>query len=237
MHSENILYTDGNVDLEGYLAYQEIPDKKLPAVLIAHDWTGRNAFACEKAEQIAAMGYAGFALDMFGKGVLDQNNEEKSQLIQPLLADRALLQKRMLAALDTVKKLKMIDTARIAALGFCFGGLCVLDLARSGADIRGAVSFHGLLSAPETAEKHPITSKILALHGHDDPMVTPAQVAVFQQEMTAAGADWQMHIYGNTMHAFTNPVANDASFGTVYKPLAAQRSWTALQNFLAEVMK
>jgi dienelactone hydrolase len=235
MITKNINYTDDNVALEGYLACPANAQKKLPVVLIAHDWTGHTEFTDKKAEKIAELGYIGFALDMFGKGIIGKNNDEKMRLIQPFMENRMVLQKRMLAALDTVKKLDMVDTTRIAAMGFCFGGLCALDLARSGTDIRGVVSFHGLLNPADGVAKNKIKAKVLALHGHDDPMVPPDVVLNFQKEMTEAGADWQTHIYGNTLHAFTNPVANDASFGTVYNRCADARSWQAMQNFFAEI--
>lgn len=236
MKVKTLEYREGNTLLEGYLAYDEKQAGKRPAVLIAHDWTGRNEFACQKAEKIAELGYVGFALDMYGKGVLGRDNDEKMQLITPFMEDRNLLRKRVTAALQALHEETTVDTHRVAAMGFCFGGLCALDLARSGADIRGVVSFHGLLNAPERLPNHPIKAKILALHGHDDPMVTPDHVSAFQQEMTNAKVDWQMHIYGNTMHSFTNPVANDPAFGTVYNTVAEKRSWIAMKNFFAEIL-
>lgn len=146
-----------------------------------------------------------------------------------------MLQRRMEAALAAVKLMPWTDGGRIAAIGFCFGGLCALDLARSGADIKGVVSFHGLLGAPEHTQNNRIKAKVLALHGHDDPMVPVEQVIAFEQEMTRAGADWQLHVYGNTMHAFTNPMANDPGFGTVYQKDADRRSWQSMKNFLEEI--
>jgi dienelactone hydrolase len=128
-----------------------------------------------------------------------------------------------------------VDDSKIAAMGFCFGGLCVLDLARTGVDIKGVVSFHGLLGALANAKGNKIKAKILALHGRDDPMGLPEQVLAFQEEMTLAGADWQFVTYGHTVHAFTNPVANDPGFGTVYQADADRRSWQAMQNFFAEI--
>ncbi|MEE9356744.1 MAG: dienelactone hydrolase family protein, partial [Methylococcaceae bacterium] len=134
-----------------------------------------------------------------------------------------------------VKLLPWVDDKKIAALGFCFGGLCVLDLARSGADIKGVISFHGLLSAPDNTEGNAIAAKVLALHGYDDPMSSSEQVAALQKELTKSGADWQFHSYGNTMHAFTNPIANDPDFGTVYQSDADRRSWLTMKNFLEEI--
>lgn len=231
---QKIEYRDGDVVLEGFYAYDnKIPGKK-PAVLVCHDWSGKNDFACAKAEKLAELGYVGFALDMFGKGKIGVTKEEKSALMQPLVQDRVKLQKRILAAYEAVKKLDTVDSARIGAIGFCFGGLCALDLARSGADVKGVVSFHGLLHAPENRVRTTIKAKILALHGFDDPMVTPDQVMRFGEEMTEAKVDWQLDIYGNAMHAFTNPQANDFKFGTVYNQFADTRSWLAMQAFFKE---
>ena len=146
--SQQVEYHDGKTILQGYGAYPKNTEGSLPAVLICHDWTGRSSLTCQRAEQIAELGYVGFAIDMFGNARNGQTTEEKEALIQPFMQDRAALQTRILAALDAVGKLEHVDNKRIAAIGFCFGGLCVLDLARSGADIKGVVSFHGLLQAP-----------------------------------------------------------------------------------------
>jgi dienelactone hydrolase len=235
MITKNIEYQDGSVKLLGFLAYDEKSIKKRPAVLVSHAWEGRNEFACEKAKKLAELGYVGFALDMFGNGKLGKNKDENAKLIQPFLQDRTMLRRRINSALDFVKKLEFVDPSRIAAIGFCFGGLCVLDLARSGADLRGVVSFHGLF-LPESNATHQIKAKILALHGNDDPLVPPEQVQAFQNEMTKAKADWQLHIYGNTMHAFTNPAANDPDFGTVYNPTVEKRSWQEMLDFFKEIM-
>jgi dienelactone hydrolase len=233
MRTQNIGYHDDDTLLEGYLAFNDDISKPRPAVMVAHDWSGRNDFACQKAEKLAQLGYVGFAIDMFGKGVLGSNNEEKTALIKPFLEDRSLLAKRILCAFEALQKIDVVDTSRMGAIGFCFGGMCVLDLARTGTKLRGVVSFHGLLHSPSQTKQ--IAAKILAFHGHDDPMVPPSQVADFEKEMTEAGADWQVHIFGNTMHSFTNPNANDKDFGTVYNNLSDKRSWVAMQNFFKEV--
>lgn len=230
-----IEYRDGDTILEGYFSPGASSTKK-PLVMVVHDWSGRNEFACRKADQLAELGYAGFAIDMYGKGKTGNTKEEKSALIQPFMADRSVLLRRVLAAFDAAKKLPGIDSQKIAAIGFCFGGLCALDLARSGANVAGVVSFHGLLNAPEHLPKHNITAKILALHGYDDPMATHEHIITFCNEMTAANANWQMDMYGNTMHAFTNPQANDPGFGTVYNKQADERSWQAMKDFLNEIL-
>jgi dienelactone hydrolase len=233
--SNTVNYMDGDTLLEAFFAYDDAIDGRRPAVLINHAWGGRDEFVANKAVKLAELGYVGFALDMYGKGVLGSGPEENAKLMQPFVDNRALLQQRISAALSAVKLLPWVDDKKCAAIGFCFGGLCVLDLARTGADLKGVVSFHGLLGAPGNTEGMQVRAKILALHGHDDPMAPPEQVLAFEQEMTRAGADWQLHVYGNTMHAFTNPVANDPGFGTVYQADADRRSWIAMKNFLEEV--
>ncbi len=233
--SNTIGYLDGDTLLEGFFAYDDVSENKRPAVLICHAWGGRDEFVENKAKKLAELGYLAFAVDMYGKGVRGQNREENASLMQPFINDRSMLQRRINAALYAVKLMPWVDDSKIAAIGFCFGGLCALDLARSGADIAGVVSFHGLLSAPDNISAPVITAKVLVLHGNDDPMVSVEQFSALRQELTEAGADWQIHLYGNTMHAFTNPVANDPDFGTVYHPIADQRSWRTMKDFLAEI--
>ncbi|ASF45327.1 dienelactone hydrolase family protein [Methylovulum psychrotolerans] len=233
--TNTINYLDGDTVLEGFFAFDDTLQGRRPAVLIAPTWAGRDSFADDKAKQLAQQGYLGFALDMYGAGKVGSSPEENGHLMQPFIEDRALLQRRIKAALASVRLLPWVDDSNIAAIGFCFGGLCVLDLARSGAALKGVVSFHGLLGAPNNLAGQTITAKVLALHGHDDPMGPPAQALAFEQEMTAVGADWQLHTYGHTLHAFTNPQANNPAFGTVYQADAARRSWRAMGNFLEEI--
>ncbi len=233
--TNTVSYMDGDVVLEAFFAFDDAITTRRPAVLISHAWEGRDEFVADKARKLAELGYVGFALDMYGKGVLGTSPEQNMQLMQPFIDNRAMLQQRIKAALFAVKLLPWVDDSKIAAMGFCFGGLCVLDLARTGAELKGVVSFHGLFNPPNNIQDTSIKAKVLALHGYDDPMVTPQQLIEFQDEMTKAGADWQVHSYGQTMHAFTNPAANDPGFGTVYKLEADRRSWLAMQNFFAEI--
>jgi len=233
--SNTVNYLDNDTLLEGFFAYDDDIEGCRPAVLICHAWAGRDEFVDNKAKQLAELGYVAFALDMYGQGKVGANPEENASLMQPFMEDRAYLQIRVNAALSALKLLPWADNNKVATIGFCFGGLCALDLARSGADLKGVVSFHGLLNPPDITPCPTITAKILALHGHDDPMVTLEQTEAFAQEMSTAQADWQLHHYGNTVHAFTNPEANDPSFGTVYKATADKRSWQSMKNFLEEV--
>jgi dienelactone hydrolase len=233
--TQKLNYHDGDIMLEGYYAFDEASGGKRPAVLVAHDWSGKNEFACDKADKLAELGYIGFALDMYGNGKIGVTKEEKTALIKPLMQDRATLQQRIGAAFAAIRAIEQVDQNRIGAIGFCFGGLCVLDLARSGAEVAGVVSFHGLLMPPENSIANSIKAKILVLHGFDDPMVPHDQVITFGKEMTDAKVDWELTMYGNTMHGFTNPKANDPSFGTVYNKQADSRSWIAMREFFQEV--
>ena len=236
IQTRTIDYQDKDIDLQGYVAWDDAAEGKRPGVMIAHAWAGRNDFENGKAEKLAQLGYVGLALDLYGKGVLGSNTEENSALMQPFLDARTMLQGRLQIALDVLKNLDEVDASRVAAIGFCFGGLCVLDLARTGAELAGVVSFHGLFGSPGNTAGNKIKAKVLALHGWDDPMATPDQVVSLADELTSMGADWQINGYGNTMHAFTNPNANDPDFGTVYQPDADRRSWNAMHDFLSEIL-
>lgn len=230
-----IEYQHQDTLLEGFIAYDDEIDLPAPGVMISHAWAGRGEFDTEKARALAKLGYVGFALDLYGKGVRGSSPEENSGLMQPFLEDREMLQSRMIACLDTFRSIPEVNNDRIAAMGFCFGGLCVLDLARTGADIAGVISLHGFFNPPENTTGKRISARVLALHGNDDPMVPPQSIPTLASEMTEAGADWQIHIYGNTRHAFTNPLANDHDRGTVYNANADRRSWQSCLNFLGEL--
>ncbi len=221
--------------LSGLLAYDDRRAGRRPAVIIFHAWAGRDEFECRKARAFAEMGYAGFAADLYGGARIGKTRVENAKLMSPFMSDRALLAARLVAVLDAVKRLPEVDPARVAAIGYCFGGLCALDLARTGSDLRGVACFHGLLGAPAEPSKKKIRAEVLVLHGNDDPMAPPKDVAALGRELTEAGARWQIAIYGGTMHAFTNPEANDPAFGTVYSAIADRRSWRELLGFLEEI--
>jgi len=237
MQERLVAYEHAGARLEGLLATEASTARARPGVLIAHAWGGRSGLEEETARRMAKLGYVGFAIDLFGKGVRGSSREENAALIQPFLEDRTLLQDRMLNAVKVLQDQPEVDSDRMAALGYCFGGLCVLDLARTGVEIRGVVSLHGLFNPPEPAPGKPIRAKVLALHGHDDPMVPVAAVNALEAELTAAGCDWQIHVYGGTMHAFTNPRADDPEFGTVYSAVADRRAWSATTAFLSEIFE
>jgi len=228
-------YRDGDMVLEGRLVWDDSFAGPRPGVLVSHAWGGRGDYEDGKADGLARLGYTAFALDLYGKGVRGSTPEENGALMQPFLDDREMLQQRMLVSLAALREQPEVDLTKTAAIGFCFGGLCVLDIARTGEDMAGVVSIHGLLGAPGNTADNSITAKVLALHGWDDPMATPDDVNSLAGEMSGMGADWQLHAYGNTMHAFTNPAADDRDMGTVYDATADRRSWQAMTNFLEEV--
>ena len=232
MNTEEITYQYEDKNYVGFVAY---PEKELaPLVLIAHTWAGRDSFVEEKAKELAELGYVAMAVDMYGDGKVGSSTEENQSLMTPLVENRDHLKGVIKAAFTSGKSLKGVDVNKVAAIGYCFGGLVVLDLARSGTELNGVVSFHGLLMGSEIA-KDGIRSKILVLHGERDPMVPLDMVDEFQKEMTQANADWQLHSYGNTYHAFTNPEANDASLGTQFNKDSNNRSWKSMNNFFDEI--
>ena len=230
--TKEIKYRGDGVLLKGFCAY---PDRgsHLPAVLIAPTWAGRDKFVCDKAIAMAKKGYFSFAIDIYGDAKVSSSKEESAALMNSLLEDKYALMTRLRTAYSVVKKIPRVDKLNISAIGFCFGGKCVLDMARSNMQLKAVISFHGLLDSTVNKEQN-IDTKILVLHGYNDPMVTPEQVNRFQQEMDRRKADWQLHTFGNTYHAFTNPSANDFEFGTVFNATSNKRAWKLAEDFLRD---
>ncbi|WP_411817713.1 dienelactone hydrolase family protein [Hyphococcus sp. DH-69] len=217
-----------------YKAYIASHGKAAPTVILCHAWAGRTHIENAKADAFAALGYTAIAIDLFGSDVVGSSTDECQALITPFMEDRGKLRDLLLANIDEMKKLDDVDASNVAVAGYCFGGLCAMDAARANADVKGVISFHGLFAAPDkTADE--IKPKMLVLHGWDDPMVPPTDVVALGEELTKANADWQLHAYGGTMHAFTNPEANDPDFGTVYDADADRRSWQSTIEFLEEL--
>jgi len=234
IQTQLIEYYDNGTLLEGFLAYNDKLNNQLPAVLIAHTWGGRDQAVCNKAIQMAKLGYVGFAGDMYGKGILGTNADENAVLMQPFIDNRERLQARMLIALETLQQQQIVNPTQVAAVGYCFGGMCVLDLARTGAKLSAAVSVHGLLKAPNTDHNSTIHAKVLVLHGYQDPLAPPDDVFALQAELNTAQADWQVHLYGNSMHGFTNPSADQPSAGILYNKAADKRAWRSITDFLGD---
>ncbi len=238
VRTEVVEYKQGDAVLEGYLAYDDAVKGKRPGVLIVHEWMGVNQYVKKRAEQLAKLGYVAFAADIYGKDVRPKTRDEAAAESKKYKADRKLMRARVNAGLDVLKNHKLADTKRTAAIGYCFGGTTVLELARSGADVTGIVSFHGGLDTPNINDAKNIKGKVLVLHGGDDSFVPAEQVASFQDEMRKAGVDWNMVIYGGAVHSFTNPDSgNDNSKGAAYNEKADRRSWEDMKQFFSEIFK
>jgi dienelactone hydrolase len=206
-------------------------------VLVAHAWDGVNDEVRSKATRLAEAGYLAFAIDVLGGGKVMTDFADLMPTLTPFMADRGMLTRRVQAGLAAAKTIPGADPARIGAMGYCFGGTAVLDLARAGGDdVKAVVSFHGGLQGNTLDNPKTLSAKILVLHGDADPLVPPEQVAAFKAEMNAKQVDWQLHAYGHTVHAFTRPGANDPAFGAVYNASADRRSWQAMLNFFAETL-
>jgi dienelactone hydrolase len=237
IRTQNIEYKQGNTILEGYLAYDDAIKVKRPGVLVVHDWTGLQSFTKKRTEQLAKLGYVAFAADIYGKGVRPKNQQESGTQATIYRQDRKLLRQRATAGLQVLQNYPLTDPKRIAAIGYCFGGGTVLELARSGANIQGVVSFHGNLDTPNPSDAKNIKSKVLVLHGADDPFVPEEQLKGFENEMRQANVDWQLISYGGAVHSFTNPEAKNDPQGALYNPIAEQRSWKAMRQFFAEIFR
>ncbi len=236
VRTEPVAYAHDGAALEGYLAYDDSIAIPRPGILVVHEWKGLNDYAKRRAEQLARLGYVAFAVDMYGKGVRAKDHEEAAKLSGIYRNDRQLMRGRIQAALDVLRRNEHVDPNHIAAIGYCFGGTTVLELARSGADIAGVVSFHGGLDTPTPAQAGQIHARVLVLRGANDPYVTPDQIAAFEREMQAAGADYQVMTYEGAVHSFTVPEAgNDPSKGMAYNAEADRQSWEAMQAFLQQV--
>jgi dienelactone hydrolase len=234
--TKEISYRDGGKELLGFLAYDDARTGKRPGVLIVHEWTGHNPYVRARAKQLAKLGYVAFALDMYGKGVLAKSPQEAARMAAPFKKDRKMMRARATAGLNVLREQPHVETRRLAAIGYCFGGTTVLELARGSADLAGVVSFHGDLSNPNLEDAKAIKAKVLALHGADDPFVPPEQVAAFEAEMRKAGADWQLVKYGDAVHSFTNPGAgDDKKRGAAYNGRADRRSFRAMLDFFDEI--
>jgi len=235
--TETILYKDGETTLEGHLAYDPALTGKRPAVLIVHQWKGITDGEKRRAEMLAKLGYVAFVADIYGQGVRPTTAQEAGAQAGKYKSDRKLLRQRANAGLAWLRQNDRVDTKRIAAIGYCFGGTTVLELARSGADIAGVVSFHGGLDSPTPEDGKKIKCRVLALHGADDPFVPEKDLAAFEQEMRTNGVDWQLIKYGGAVHSFTDWSADGSMKGAKFDARADARSWQDLQQFFAELFK
>ncbi|MDC6367052.1 MULTISPECIES: dienelactone hydrolase family protein [Flavobacteriaceae] len=235
IRTEEFIYSDAQQNYQGIVAFDDSFEDKRPVVLISHSYGGQGKFDEDKAVALANLGYLAFAIDVYGQGRRASNTSEAEALMNEMLADRQELLNRLLLALDKIKKHELANTDKIGAIGFCFGGKCVLDLARSGIEIGGVVSFHGIFDPPGLNHKGDIKAKVLVLHGWEDPLALPKDINLLGQELTQRNAVWEMDIYGHTGHAFTNPKAKAPNQGMMFNALANDRSWRRMVNFFEEV--
>jgi len=232
--TETIEYQDGDEMLKGYLVYDDAIEGKRPGVLVVHEWWGLNEYAKQRAEMIAELGYIAFAPDMYGDAKVTDHAPDANAWMEQIAGNVDAWRTRALAGLDVLKQQEQVDTDKLAAIGYCFGGATVMQLAYAGADLDGVVSFHGSLPpAPDGASVKPA---VLAAHGYADGFVPKERVAAFKESLEQAGADWQFVVYGGARHAFTNPNAGDYGIDNLqYDADADRRSWALMQGFLTEV--
>jgi dienelactone hydrolase len=238
MRMQQVEYKDGDTVLEGYLAYDDATTDIRPAVLVCPEWWGLTDYPKHRADQLAKMGYVAFVADIYGRGASTDDPKQAGAWHAPFMADRKMLRQRVLAGFNTLLDQKYVDKSRVATIGYCFGGTCALELARSGAPLAGVVTFHGDLSRTDGEGPDHITAKILVCHGAADPFVTPKVLADFQAEMIETKSNYQINIYCDAEHAFTNPSADSHHIpGIAYNEEADHRSWAAMKDFFEEIFK
>jgi dienelactone hydrolase len=238
MVTKTVEYKDGGQVLKGFLVYDSALKGMRPGVLLVHEWWGVNPYVKKRAEEIAKLGYIAFAADIYGDGQTAKDMAEAGKMSGMFNNDRALMLGRVQAGLNELLKEKMVDKSRVAAMGYCFGGGVVLELARSGADIKGAVTFHGNLATPTNENYNNLKAQVLVLHGANDPYVNAQTVNDFEDQMRKTAADWQVVLYSGAVHGFTNPDnGNDPSKGLAYNETADKRSWKAMKEFYEEIFK
>jgi dienelactone hydrolase len=236
--TQAVEYKIGDTVFEGLLAWEDATNSKRPAVIVVHEWWGNNDYPRKRAEMLAQLGYVGFAIDMYGKGKLTEDPKVAGEWSTAVRNDTKSALARLQAGLDTLKAQPMVDPDKIAAIGYCFGGTCVLEMARNNFPVRGVVSFHGGLAGGDPNRSEPIQPRVLACHGADDPFEPPQAVTEFMDEMRKRKADWQIISYGGAVHSFTNRGVDKHNIpGARYNKSADQRSWRAMQDFLSELFR
>src|SRR3984885_3164512 len=237
IQTKTIDYQQGDTTLEGVLVWDDSVSGPRPGVLVVHQWLGLTDYEKHRAEMLAQLGYVAFCADIYGKDARPKDVSEAGAEAGKYKADRALLRQRVNAGLDELKKSELVDTKRVAAIGYCFGGTTVIELARSGAELSGVVSFHGGLDSPTPADGKNIKCKVLALAGADDPFQKPEDLTAFESEMRDNKVDWQIVFYGGAVHAFTQPDPGFVNAGAKYNEKADKRSWEAMKDFFAEIFQ
>ncbi|MGF1644518.1 MAG: dienelactone hydrolase family protein [Thiotrichales bacterium] len=234
--SEKIEYRHGDTQLTGYLYYDDAQQGARPGIMVVHEWWGLNDYVRKRAEMLAELGYVAFAADMYGTGKATEHAAEAKGWMQQITANQAEWQARAMSGLEQLKKNPLVDPAKTAAIGYCFGGSTVMQMVYAGADLKGVASFHGSLPPPSEEQGKNIRSRIFIAHGAADAMVPPERVQQFQTALDQAGADWQFVSYGGAKHGFTNPGADKLGMDALaYDESADKRSWAQMQLFLKEI--
>lgn len=237
--SKQVSYQSNGVALQGYLAYQNDGDQNKPAVLVVHEWWGHNDYARRRANMLAELGYVAFALDMYGEGKIANHPDDAKKFMQEAMSDQVAFKNKFLSALSYVQKLSNVDATKIAAIGYCFGGAVVLNMARMGVDLKGVASFHGSLATKTPAEIDTVTAQVMVFHGANDAFIPEQQLEDFRSEMQVANVTHEIIVYEAVDHSFTNPEADifAEKFGMPlsYDQDADVDSWAKLQIFLKKV--
>lgn len=240
MEEQEVEYQAGDVTAKGFIALDPSAKEKRPGVIVVHEWWGNNEFSRDIARRLANAGYAGFALDMFGNGKQASNVQEAKQMSGEIGGNPTLMRTRFNAARDFLSKQPGVDGMRIAAMGYCFGGMVVLNMARMGEDLRAVVTFHGLLGTSQPAQPGKVKARVLALNGAEDPFVPMQQIEGFEQEMKSAGVQYKSVTYPGVKHAFTNPGATEKgkkfSLPLEYNADAEKKSWGEAMAFLKQAL-
>ena len=234
--TREIEYRQGETVLQGFVAWDDAARGRRPGVLVVHEWWGHNEHARNQARRLAEAGYVGFALDMYGKGKVTTHPQDAQAFVNEVTKDPAVLTARFNAALEQLKRDPHVDTTRLAAIGYCFGGAVVLGMARGGADLAAVVTFHGALATTSPAQPGKVRARVLVLAGGADPFVPPEQLEAFKREMQAAGARFEVITYPGAKHGFTNP--NAAQYGMpqlAYDAAADRESWAAMLKLFKEI--
>lgn len=238
---EEVTYHSGDTALKGYLAYDDQVRGKRPGVLIVHEWWGHNDYVRKRARMLAALGYTALALDMYGDGKQANHPDDAGKFATEVRSNMPEAEQRFRAALALLRIHPTVDATKVAAIGYCFGGGIVLEMARRGVDLAGVVSFHGSLGTASPAKKGEVKAKVLVLNGADDPFTKPEQIAAFKKEMEDAGVDYRFINYPGAKHAFTNPDADrlGKEFGMplAYNAEADKQSWAEMQDFFKKLFK
>lgn len=236
VQTKTVAYSDGDVALQGYLAWDDALSGKRPGVIVVHEWWGLNDYARSRARMLARLGYVAFAVDMYGHDKVTDNPKQAGEWAHQVTSNIAHWQHRALLGLNVLRRQPQVDSARIAAIGYCFGGATVMQMAYAGADLKGVVSFHGSLPIATPAQAAKIKAKILIAHGDADAFESREHVARFQEALEGAHVDWYMVSYGGAHHAFTNPDAGRYGVPNIqYNAEADRRSWREMRYFLAEI--